>query len=176
MIAARLPLHNARVLSRALMLPVIGVLLATGTRAYVKRDMTVVEKVHANGVRAERREYRRGLEDGVHRGWHENGTPRFLFHYVNGVAEGMQEEWYPDGTRYTRFEYVAGHEEGRQQMWTDAGVLRANYVVERGRRYGLMGTSGCEGIAHEGGVEERVPDRAADQVNDDVRRVAERAR
>ena len=172
MIAARLPLHNARVLSRALMLPVIGVLLATGTRAYVKRDMTVVEKVHANGVRAERREYRRGLEDGVHRGWHENGTPRFLFHYVNGVAEGVQEEWYPDGTRYTRFEYVAGHEEGRQQMWTDAGVLRANYVVEHGRRYGLMGTSGCEGIAHE----ERVPDRAADQVNDDVRRVAERAR
>ena len=168
MIAARLPLHNARVLSRALMLPVIGVLLATGTRAYVKRDMTVVEKVHANGVRAERREYRRGLEDGVHRGWHENGTPRFLFHYVNGVAEGMQEEWYPDGTRYTRFEYVAGHEEGRQQMWTDAGVLRANYVVEHGRRYGLMGTSGCEGIAHEGGVAER----AAGRVPDDVQRVA----
>ena len=174
MIVWRRPLHNARVVSRARMLSAIGVLtigvlLTAATRAYVRRDVTVMEKVHANGVRAERREYRRGLEHGVHRGWHENGAPRFVFHYINGIAEGVQEEWYFDGRRYTRFEYVAGHEEGRQQMWTDAGVLRANYVVEEGRRYGLMGTSGCKGTTHE----DRVSDRAGDRVDNQVQRVAE---
>lgn len=128
------------------------VLTAT-TRAvmYVvdQRGVTVVIKHHPNGQLAERREYRNGREDGVHRGWHANGALRFVYHYVNGVAEGVQEDWYPDGAPYTRFEYVAGHEEGRQQMWTAKGVLRANYVVAHGRRFGLMGTTGCMGTAHD---------------------------
>lgn len=148
--------YNARVLRSVLVLMAVCMTIAGGARAYVRRDVTVVEKYHANGKLAERREYRGSLEDGVHRGWHENGTPRFVFHYANGVAEGVQEEWYPDGTRYTRFEYVAGHEEGRQQMWTDVGVLRANYVVEHGRRYGLMGTTGCKGTVHEDSVAFRI--------------------
>ena len=88
----------------------------------------------------------------MHRGWYANGAVRFVYLYKQGVAEGVQQEWYPDGTPYTRFEYVAGHEEGRQQMWTNEGVLRANYVVEHGRRYGSAGTAGCEGTAHSDSV------------------------
>lgn len=103
---------------------------------------------HANGTVAEERNYELGREHGTHRGWHEDGARRFEFHYVRGVANGAMREWYPDGKPYTQFEYADGHESGRQRMWTGDGVLRANYVVEGGRRFGLMGTAGCTG-AHE---------------------------
>jgi hypothetical protein len=118
-------------------------------RAGMHDDVIVVEKVHPNGQRSERREYRNGQEHGVHRGWYPNGNRRFVYHYENGLMEGVQEAWYPDGAPYTRFEYAAGHEAGRQQMWTDRGVLRANYVIVGNRRFGLMGTTGCMGTAHE---------------------------
>ncbi len=121
---------------------------ATGTRALLRRDVVVVETHFANGQRSERREYRNGREEGIHRGWYPNGARRFVYHYANGVMDGVQQTWYPDGALYTRFEYVAGHEAGRQQMWTDRGVLRANYVVEGNRRFGLMGSTGCMGTAH----------------------------
>lgn len=124
-------------------------IIATATIPLVvsQRGVTVVEKHHANGQVAERREYHNGREVGTHRGWYPNGARRFVYHYADGVMEGVQEEWYADGRPYTRFEYVAGHESGRQQMWTDRGTLRANYVVEGNRRFGLMGTAGCMGTA-----------------------------
>jgi hypothetical protein len=116
-------------------------------RTVMRRE--VVETFHANGQRSERRTYSEGREDGIHRGWYPDGARRFEYHYVNGLMEGVQRAWYPDGTPYTRFEYVAGHEAGRQQMWTARGELRANYVVVGNRRFGLMGTTGCMGTAHE---------------------------
>jgi antitoxin component YwqK of YwqJK toxin-antitoxin module len=91
------------------------------------------------------RAYVRGVEDGVHRGWYADGAPMFERHYRRGLAQGLQREWYPDGTPYTEFTYVDGHENGRQRMWTEYGALRANYVVRAGRRFGLMGSTGCEG-------------------------------
>ncbi len=95
------------------------------------------------GAPRETRRYRAGLEEGTHRGWYANGARRFVYHYANGRGEGLMEEWYDNGQPYTRFEYVLGQEEGRQRMWTEYGLLRANYVVDHGRRYGLMGTTGC---------------------------------
>lgn len=98
-----------------------------------------------DGSLLEDRSYELGKEHGTHTGWYPDGTRRFEYHYVRGLADGMQEEWYANGQPYTRFEYRAGHEEGRERMWTEQGVLRANYVVDRGRRFGLMGTTGCTG-------------------------------
>jgi antitoxin component YwqK of YwqJK toxin-antitoxin module len=122
-----------------------ALLASIGTGTVLSRDYRVVETRFPNGQLAERREYRAGIEHGTHQGWHENGTRRFLYAYRNGLAEGVQQTWYPSGAAYTRFEYAAGRESGRQQMWTERGELRANYVVANGRRYGLPGTTGCEG-------------------------------
>lgn len=124
------------------------VLAALGMRALTRRGLTVVEHRFPNGQVSERRTYRHGLEEGVHRGWYPSGARRFVYRYARGVMEGVQETWYPDGGRHARFEYVGGHEAGRQRMWTDRGVLRANYVVEGNRRFGLMGATGCMGPAH----------------------------
>ncbi len=101
-----------------------------------------------NGAVRETRTYRTGREEGIHRGWYANGTRRFVYHYLDGRGDGLMEEWYESGLPYTRFEYVHGQEEGAQRMWTENGVLRANYVVVGGRRYGLMGTTGCQGTPH----------------------------
>ena len=36
-----------------------------------------------------------------------------------------------------------GYEEGSQKAWWQNGVIRANYVVKNGRRYGLIGLKLC---------------------------------
>ena len=141
------PVRRRRFLRPQGVAALVLVASAAVLRAVTHREVQVVEKFHANGERSERRTYRNGREEGVHRGWYPNGARRFVYRYEDGLMEGVQEAWYPDGTPYTRFEYVAGHEAGHQQMWTDRGVLRANYVVEANRRFGLMGTTGCMGSA-----------------------------
>jgi hypothetical protein len=103
---------------------------------------------HENGRVAERRAYEGGLEHGMHDGWYPDGSARFAYRYVRGRADGDQREWYANGTPFTAFTYRDGQESGRQRMWTEAGVLRANYVVDHGRRFGLMGTTGCSGLSH----------------------------
>ena len=75
------------------------------------------------------------------------GTSKDMY-YTGAGSDGLMEEWYESGLPYTRFEYVHGQEEGAQRMWTEYGVLRANYVVTGGRRYGLMGTTGCQSTPH----------------------------
>jgi antitoxin component YwqK of YwqJK toxin-antitoxin module len=142
---------------RALLL---GVVLTTGSVgvARVRHFMTprvaeaasatdVVRSWYSNGALKSERRYVDGREDGVHDGWYEDGRPRFHYRYVRGVMEGEATEWYPTGQPFTRFHYRAGQEQGRQQMWTTDGVLRANYVVVDGRRFGLMGSAGCKGTA-----------------------------
>ncbi len=118
--------------------------------AYVngKRDGTE-HGWFGNGSLRETRTYQSGREQGTHRGWYVNGARRFIYHFVDGRGDGLMEEWYESGLPYTRFEYVHGQEEGAQRMWTEYGALRANYVVTAGRRYGLMGTTGCQGAPHD---------------------------
>lgn len=132
----------------------LALMLLVGTTSMtpshgVVDDVELRREWYSGGQARAERAYVRGREDGVHRGWYENGTPMFERHYRRGLAQGIQREWFPDGTPYTEFTYVDGHESGRQRMWTEYGVLRANYVVRDGRRFGLMGSTGCEGVVHD---------------------------
>ncbi len=123
-----------------------GVLVAT--RLPVER-LEVQREWYAPGQLRTERSYVDGREHGVHRGWYPDGSPMFERTFRNGLAEGVQREWYLDGKPFTEFTYVHGQESGRQRMWTEYGSLRANYVVEGGRRFGLMGSTGCEGEVHD---------------------------
>jgi protein SCO1/2 len=100
---------------------------------------------YGNNQLAYERYYWRGKEDGVHRGWWQDGRARFVYHYHDGLIEGTAREWFPNGLRYREFHYAAGQESGSEQMWYADGRLRANYVVREGRRFGLPGTKGCTG-------------------------------
>jgi len=98
---------------------------------------------YANGQREAERYYTHGDKTGIHWGWWANGTPQYRYEYANGLHHGRAQEWLADGTPFRDFNYAEGHESGRQQMWYPDGTLRANYVVQNGRRYGLIGAKPC---------------------------------
>jgi antitoxin component YwqK of YwqJK toxin-antitoxin module len=91
----------------------------------------------------EDRYFRAGHKEGWHRGWWENGKPRFMYHFDNDEYSGVVEEWSETGIVSKRFHYRAGHEEGLQQLWWADGSLRANYIVRGGEQYGLIGRKLC---------------------------------
>jgi hypothetical protein len=105
----------------------------------------VVRAFYESGAPREERRYRGGVEAGTHRGWWENGRERFVASYRNGVLDGAVREWTEGGQLYHLAHFADGHERGTQRMWNPDGSLRANYVVEGGRRYGFIGAVGCTG-------------------------------
>ena len=114
------------------------------TTPYVDgKEEGMAEGWFANGVKMEERFYKEGKKEGKHRGWWENGSLRFEYDFDDDRYEGEVKEWYEDGTPYSLFHYVEGNEEGSQQMWNEDGTIKANYVVQNGRRYGSMGVKPC---------------------------------
>lgn len=103
----------------------------------------VSQKWYAANKLQERREYSSGMKTGTHSGYWENGHPKFEYHFTNGEHEGVLKEWYENGQPYRIFHYSKGYEEGSQKMWWENGVIRANYVVKNGRRFGLIGLKLC---------------------------------
>ena len=98
---------------------------------------------YASGRVAEIRGYTAGEKDGVHRGWWENGAPKFVCRYERGFAVGTCREWYADGRLATVHRYEHGVETGLQQGWSPTGAPQFSYVIRDGRRYGLPGALNC---------------------------------
>lgn len=92
---------------------------------------------------SEIRFYDKGMKTGIHKGYWEDGRPRFEYEFKEGEHHGTLKEWYKNGQAYKFFHYDKGYEEGSQKMWWENGVIRANYVVKNGRRYGLIGLKLC---------------------------------
>ena len=103
----------------------------------------VQKKWYANKQIAELRLFHLGKKIGKHIGFWENGNPKFEFYFSNGEHQGIAKEWYKNGKPYRSFHYENGYEEGSQKMWWENGTIRANYVVKKGRRYGLIGLKLC---------------------------------
>ena len=101
------------------------------------------KKWYPGGQMLEHRTYYRGKKTGVHVGWWKNGQPKFEYHFSAGEHHGILREWYENGLPYKLFHYQNGYEEGPQQLWWENGSIRANYVVKKGRRYGLIGLKSC---------------------------------
>ncbi|MCX6338150.1 MAG: toxin-antitoxin system YwqK family antitoxin, partial [Bacteroidetes bacterium] len=61
--------------------------------------------------------------------------------------EGELSEWTFDGKLIHLAHYIDGQEEGSQKLWYDNGKIRANYVIIKGKRYGLLGTKNCKNVS-----------------------------
>ena len=103
----------------------------------------VFKKWYRNNQLAEYRTYHEGKKVGKHVGFWEDGQPKFDFNFIAGELHGESNEWYPNGQAYKAFHYKMGYENGSQKMWWENGIIRANYVVKQGRRYGLIGLKLC---------------------------------
>jgi antitoxin component YwqK of YwqJK toxin-antitoxin module len=103
----------------------------------------VFKKWYRNNQLGEYRTYHLGKKVGKHVGFWEDGQPKFDFNFIAGELHGESNEWYPNGQAYKAFHYKMGYENGSQKMWWENGVIRANYLVKQGRRYGLIGLKLC---------------------------------
>ena len=91
----------------------------------------------------EERFYIQGGKEGIHKGWWEDGKPKFIYHFVNDEYEGLATDWFSTGKMYRQFNYKQGHEAGREKMWWEDGTIRANYVIINGEKFGLSGQKLC---------------------------------
>jgi hypothetical protein len=103
----------------------------------------VQKKWYSNKQIASVRNYHAGKKIGKHIGYWENGQTQFEFYFEDGEYHGVANEWYQNGQHYRIFHYEHGYEQGSQKMWWENGIIRANYVVKNGRRYGLVGLKLC---------------------------------
>jgi len=124
-------------------------------RLYENKDTSFVQS-YFNGVEEgfqrkwfqnkqleEERFYINGKKEGVHKGWWMNGKPRFYFTVINNENEGIFKEWTENGLLIKFFHYENGREEGSQRLWWNDGSVRANYVIKKGKKYGLLGLKAC---------------------------------
>ncbi len=103
----------------------------------------IQKKWYSNKQLASIRDYHSGKKIGKHIGYWENGQTQFEFYFEDGEYHGIAKEWYQNGQTYRTFHYEHGYEQGSQKMWWENGIIRANYVVKNGRRYGLIGLKLC---------------------------------
>ena len=95
----------------------------------------------------ESREYKLGRKNGTQVSYWENGNKRFEFVAKNDACEGQLQEWNMDGKLTHLANYIDGQEEGTQKLWYDNGKIRANYIIIKGKRYGLLGTKNCRNVS-----------------------------
>jgi antitoxin component YwqK of YwqJK toxin-antitoxin module len=105
------------------------------------------KKWYFNKQLMESREYLLGRKNGKQIAYWENGNKRFEFVAKNDAYEGELKEWSFDGKLIHEAHFVNGQEDGTQQMWYDNGKIRANYIIIKGRRYGLLGTKNCKNVS-----------------------------
>lgn len=95
----------------------------------------------------EERHYQQGQKHGKQVVYWENGNKKFEFTAKNDMYEGELKEWTSDGKLIHLANFVNGQEEGAQKLWYDNGKIRANYVIIKGKRYGLLGTKNCKNVS-----------------------------
>lgn len=79
--------------------------------------------------------------------WWENGNKKISYLFDNDEYNGICREWNAEGKLIREMSYKKGYEDGPQKMFYDNGKIRSNYVIIKGRRYGLLGTKNCINIS-----------------------------
>lgn len=100
-------------------------------------------RYHPNGVLMEQRFYSHGMKVGTMKTWWDNGQLQSLYRFVNGEYDGTCFEWSRGGVMTRKMHYKNGYEDGEQHQWYDDGSVRSNYIIQQGRRFGLLGTKNC---------------------------------
>lgn len=107
----------------------------------------ISKKWFANNKLMEQRFYFNGKKNGTHLAFWENGYKKFQFIAKDDAYEGEMKEWNVDGKLIHLANYKNGQEEGTQKLWYDNGKIRANYVIIKGKRFGLLGTKNCRNVS-----------------------------
>ncbi len=115
---------------------------------YINGLLSGVKKKWYNGyVPMEERYYLYGAKNGKQIVYWENGKKKFEFIAKNDAYEGELKEWNISGNLIHLANFKDGQEEGTQKMWYDNGKIRSNYVMRKGKRYGLLGTKNCVNVS-----------------------------
>jgi antitoxin component YwqK of YwqJK toxin-antitoxin module len=119
--------------------------------AFVKSYLNGIEEgIHKswypNKQLAEKRYYHNGKKVGTHRAWWENGIKQTEYQISNDEYTGEFKEWNQNGQLIKFFHYKKGQEDGSQKLFYDNGSIRSNYVIIKGRRFGLLGTKNCKNV------------------------------
>jgi antitoxin component YwqK of YwqJK toxin-antitoxin module len=105
------------------------------------------KKWYSNGQLMEERSYSKGAKNGLQTAYWENGAKKFEFVAKDDVYEGEFKEWNTEGNLVHLANYENGQESGTQKLWDDKGKIRTNYVIVKGKRYGLLGTKNCKNVS-----------------------------
>jgi antitoxin component YwqK of YwqJK toxin-antitoxin module len=118
------------------------------SRSYLNGLLSgVSKKWYKRYVLMEERSYLNGAKNGRQIAYWENGKRKFEFTAKNDAYEGELKEWNISGKLIHLANFKDGQEEGTQKMWYDNGKIRANYVMRKGKRYGLLGTKNCVNVS-----------------------------
>ena len=110
-------------------------------------ELVIYKKYYPNKQLMEYREYRNDMKNGKQIAYWDNGKTRFDFIAKNDAYEGEMREWDYNCKLFHLAHYKEGHEEGVQKLWYENGKIRANYVIIKGRRFGLLGTKNCKNVS-----------------------------
>ena len=105
------------------------------------------KKFYVDGKKSENRYFVDGKKEGEFLAWWPDGFLKFQYHFKNGEYNGALKEWDEYGNLLKESTYKAGYEEGLQKAWYPNGKIRSNYVMIKGRRYGLLGTKNCVNVS-----------------------------
>lgn len=101
---------------------------------------------YVSGQRRYQKFYHQGKRIKTHYGWYSTGKTRFIRQYKNGLMEGVEKMYYRDGRLAVERHFQNGKEQGSQKEWSQKGKLVSNYVVKKGRRYGVLGRKNCVSV------------------------------
>ncbi len=109
-------------------------------------EIHIEKKYFPSGKIREIRYVQNGVRQGLQTAYWENGRKRFEYIAVNDAYEGELKEWAENGQLFHLAHYNKGQEEGIQKMWHANGKIRSNFIIIKGRRYGLLGTKNCKNV------------------------------
>lgn len=105
------------------------------------------KEFYLNQVLQSVRYFEKGKKTGQYLEWWGNGKPKLAYHFEQDVYQGSCKDWAENGQLWRELHYDQGQEEGRQKVWYENGKLKSNYVISKGRRYGLLGTKNCKNVS-----------------------------
>jgi antitoxin component YwqK of YwqJK toxin-antitoxin module len=101
------------------------------------------KKFYPNHQLHEQRFFVLGKKEGQMIAYWENGKRKLFYNFKDNEYEGTCYEWMPTGILAKEVNYKKGYEEGSQKHFFENGKIKSNYIINNGRRYGLLGTKNC---------------------------------
>ncbi|HAS45309.1 MAG TPA: hypothetical protein DCS93_32800 [Microscillaceae bacterium] len=120
--------------------------IATITGYWQGKKEGEAKAFYATGKPRYQKFYHQGKRTKTHYGWYSTGKKRFIRQYNKGLMVGVEQLYYRNGRLAVQRHFENGKEQGPQKEWSEKGKLVSNYVVKKGRRYGVLGRKNCVSV------------------------------